>query len=369
MTKKLLTLNGIAIICVILYHSAGWGFVAMFWWTHRYLPVSTPNFDQIGSLSYYTLRLIEQLVIFAIPAFLVVSGYFVAFATGRNQERPKWTWLKNRLKFLVIPYLIWAVVMLLLNIFEGTSYSFSSALIAILTGKTADPYYFVPLIIQLFILSMLITPVAKHRPVLLLIISAIFLLLVRVGQYAIILDWQFFGKDLIRMLLPSWLFPGNLFWFVLGLTAGFHFKKIQDRFVRLRLFFLVGALILIPLGMWEWEVLLINSGQNWFPPRETLLDNLYSFFILASFVSFSLRGITSSKLLNNLGAQSFGIYLSHTLVLTLMAKVIYHYFPLILSQTWFLLPVLVISGLGIPLLMMAIVRRSPLNKWFVYLFG
>jgi len=46
----------------------------MFWWTDRYLPVSVPNFDQFGGPSYYFYRVLEQLVIFMIPAFFFVSG-------------------------------------------------------------------------------------------------------------------------------------------------------------------------------------------------------------------------------------------------------------------------------------------------------
>ncbi len=119
MVKKLLALNGIAILGAILYHSAGWGFVSMFWWTDRYMPVSVPNFSQIGSFSYFSLRFIEQVIIVAIPAFLFVSGYFVVFASGKNPS-PKWRWIFTRVSFLVIPYLIWTIIMIVFNsLFAG----------------------------------------------------------------------------------------------------------------------------------------------------------------------------------------------------------------------------------------------------------
>jgi hypothetical protein len=35
MFKRLLFLNGLATIGLILFHSAGWGFVAMFFWPER----------------------------------------------------------------------------------------------------------------------------------------------------------------------------------------------------------------------------------------------------------------------------------------------------------------------------------------------
>ena len=85
MAKRLLLPNGLSIASVILFHAAGWGLTAMFAWPHRYLPVTSPNYDQAGSASYYALRLVEQLIIFAISAFIFVSGFFIAFTAGRDR--------------------------------------------------------------------------------------------------------------------------------------------------------------------------------------------------------------------------------------------------------------------------------------------
>ena len=76
--RRLLILNGLAIIGVILFHAAGWGFVAIFAWSDRYMPVMETVSDQRGSAPYNALRLVEQLVVFSIPAFLFVSGFFIA---------------------------------------------------------------------------------------------------------------------------------------------------------------------------------------------------------------------------------------------------------------------------------------------------
>ena len=86
MIRRLLLLNGFAAIGAVLYHATGWGYTAMFWWTDRYLPVDVPDFSQLGSVAYFSLRLVEQLIIFSIPSFLFVSGFFIAFATGKSQQ-------------------------------------------------------------------------------------------------------------------------------------------------------------------------------------------------------------------------------------------------------------------------------------------
>ena len=171
MIKKLLALNGLAIIFAVAYHAAGWGFTALFWWTDRYLPVEVPNFDQMGSFNYFGLRLIEQVIIVAIPIFLFVSGYFIAFACGKNNE-PKWKWIFTRLTYLVIPYLLWSVVMLVFNWLQGDHFRAIDLFSILLTGKAAAAYYFIPLLVQLYLLAPFLTKLIKTKPLLVLSIAA-----------------------------------------------------------------------------------------------------------------------------------------------------------------------------------------------------
>ena len=163
MVRRLLLLNGFSILGVILYHSVGWGFVAMFSWAHRYMPVLSPNFDQIGGIPYYAMRFVEQLVVFTIPAFLFVSGFFVAFATGRMQSNIKWETIGARIKRMLIPYLIWSFVLFGLFFIQGNLYTLQQYLRMLFTGQTNPAYYYVPLLIQFYLLSPLIVPLAKRN--------------------------------------------------------------------------------------------------------------------------------------------------------------------------------------------------------------
>lgn len=368
MIKKLLALNGIAILGAVLYHAAGWGFISMFWWTDQYRSVSVPNFDQLGSFSYFGLRLIEQMIIIAIPSFLFVSGYFIAFACGKESS-PKWTWILTRIKYLVIPYLIWSVIMIVINTILGESYTSIQLLNMIFTGKTIEAFYFIPLIIQLYILSPLLTRISKSKPVLLLIIAFILMVLIHLGQYASMLGINYFAKPIISLILPAWLFPGNLFWFVFGICFGFYYPKIIEKLTKFRFLFLSIFILLIPIGMWEWEKLLSLSGRDWFPSRESIVDIFYAFFFLLTFITFSFKPVIKQKWINYLGSKSFGIYLSHTLFLTLTAKVIYNLYPKIFGFQILFQPILVIIGILGPVLMIEIIKRSPIKKMVGYIFG
>ena len=110
MNKRLLILNGIAIIAVVANHASHIGFLAMFWWTDQYLPVSVPNFDQMGSISYYGLIAQQKLALFSVPSFMFVSGVFIAYAVRGNQSRLTWVMIRKRIVNLLPPYLIWTFV-------------------------------------------------------------------------------------------------------------------------------------------------------------------------------------------------------------------------------------------------------------------
>ncbi len=368
MIKKLLALNGIAIIGAVLYHAAGWGFISMFWWADQYRSVSVPNFDQFGSFSYFGLRLIEQIIIIAIPSFLFVSGYFIAFASGKEQA-PKWNWIFTRIKYLVIPYLIWSFVMILMNTVFGEKYNPGQLITMVLTGKSIEAFYFIPLIIQLYLLSPFLTRAAKAKPYLLLTISFILMLIIHLGQYASMLGLDYFGKQIFSKILPAWIFPGNLFWFVFGIYFGFYYATILEKLTKYRYLFLSICILFIPIGVWEWEKLLSLSGKDWFPSRESIADNFYALFFLLTFITFSLKNIINQKWINYLGSKSFGIYLSHTLFLTITAKLIYNFFPQILKYQIIFQPILILVGIFGPLIIIEILKRSPFKKVFGYVFG
>jgi len=369
MARKLSYLSGLAVIGVVLYHASGWGFVGMFWWTHRYLPVSTPNFDQMYSLPYFGLRFVEQLVSFSIPAFLFVSGVFVAFATGRSQSTLGWGSAWARIRHLAIPFLFWSTVMLAAAFLQGETYSAAEAIRMILLGQTTPAFYFVPLLCQLYLLAPLLVPWARSKWKPLLVGAALLQGLVHAIRYLLVLQVPIPGLDILADLTPAWFFPGGAFWFVLGMVAGFHQDGLKALLTRARAVLLPAAAALLILGMAEWELLLKLSGERWISPRPTLIDDLYSLTVLLAFLALEGVRLPFSRPLNSLGSRSYGVYLVHSLVLTLLAKAIYHVAPGLLGVQGLLQPLLVVAGLGLPLLLMALVRNSPARVVYEYQFG
>lgn len=368
MARKLLYLNGLAILGVILFHTVGTGFIAMFAWSHRYLPPDLPANAQFGSLSYYALRLIEQVVVFSLPAFLFVSGYFVSVQAGRHMNM-RWSAIWSRIRALLIPYLIWSLVVIFLHLLEGRRYGPVELVVLLLTGSTSPVLYFVPLLIQFYILAPLFVRAARANWKILLLITGLLQLLVLTSQYP-----QFLGMDaaisetFIR-LVPKWLFLARIFWFPLGIVAGFQAEQLSQILPRLKGWLLGGALALIPLAMIEWELLFRLSGQEWLATRETYLDTLYTVLVIFGLLGLKNQVLPAFGTTSSLGAKSYGIYLTHALFIEYTARLIYLLAPALLGYQILLQPILLIVGLGGPLLMMAIVDKIPIRRSYVYLFG
>jgi peptidoglycan/LPS O-acetylase OafA/YrhL len=72
---------------------------------------------------------------------------------------------------------------------------------------------------------------------------------------------------------------------------------------------------------------------------------------------------------SELGARSYGIYLLHPPVMEAVSRGLYHFAPWVLASQALLLPLLVGLGLGLPMLAMTIVRRSPARRLYQLQFG
>lgn len=368
MFKRLLFLNGLATIGLILFHSAGWGFVAMYHWRERYLPLVGTGADQPGGVAYYVLRTMEQLPVAAIPAFLFVSGLFVAF-TVRQSGRVQWPVIRGRLQTLLVPYLLWSAILLLLLIAEGRMPSVARIPFMLLTGAINPAFYYVPLICQFYLLSFWLAPLARRRPVLLLVVAALVQSAIQLGYYL-----SYFGVEspLLQALgsIPKWFFATRLFWFSFGIVAGFNLQLLESRLPRWRWPLAGATLLLVVAGIVEWEWIFRSSGQFWLDHRETFIDTFYALALILTVLAFYRQSSPVDRPVEELGLKSYGIYLIHSPVMGYTARAIYHLAPAVLANQFLFQPLVIVAGLGVPLLLMSAVNRTPVvQRFYKYSFG
>ncbi len=369
MVRRLLYLNGIAIIAVVLFHSAGEGFVAMFSWSHRYLPEAVPAASQIGTLPYYALRILEQISSFALPFFLFVSGFFVAVQAGRSGNM-RWNAIRSRIKNLLIPYLFWSVIVIILAMVGGKRYGPGELLGMFLTGQTNEVLYFVPLLIQFYLLAPLFVRLARWNWKVLLVVTALIQAAVIALPYPIYFGIDTAWSQQLATLVPKWLFIARIFWFPLGILAGFHSEALLNRLQKMRFGLLAGAVVLIPLALIQWEIFFRQSGLAWLPQRETFTDTLYTILLLFGLLGLENKMLPSFSRISEIGLKSYGIYLTHAIFIEFTARLIYRFVPQLLGYQILLQPIFILVGLGGPLLIMYIFDHLPtVRKSYVYIFG
>lgn len=322
MNRRMLYLNGAAILAVVLYHAGAFGFIAMFAWAGQYLPASVPPGSQVGSLSYYVLRLSQQIGEIAIPAFLVVAGYSITTAVQRDRSTVSWQVVFSRIKSLLIPYLIWSTVVILLNILQGKTYSPGKLLSMFLMGSTNQVLYFVPLLIQFYLLApFLILWVKKSWKTALVITLLVQLFVYTLRNPLLFSTGNILGQQWGYLVHKSFLIA-RIFWFPLGITIGFHATEFKNWIQPRRWFFVALIPLTIIIGTIEFELYFRNSGLEWLPYEESILDAFSGIAVIFSVLAFDIKRLPVPDTVSLLGANSYVIYLTHAIFMEYTARAI-----------------------------------------------
>lgn len=383
MTRRFLLLMGLGILGLILNHSATFGYQATFDLAWRYRPevaaacadltppVNCPNYDQVHSATYWGLTVVRRFIAFGVPVFLMVSGYFIAFAAGRKDAKIKWPILRTRVVGLLIPYVVWSVI-----IFAGQAFVYNRVypnaweyIRRLLVGGATGSYYYIPLLIQLYLLSPILVPLAKKHWKWLLIGTAVLMLFVETLRY---LQLFGLGEPIVPQLIsltPLWFFPRRLFWFALGIVFGFHIGDFKPFFVRYKNKLVIGTVAFYLLSLVEFEFLLALSGQPWIDFFSTYTTNIYAGLFMLALLSVDKLKLPYTPQIMDIGTKAFGIYLIHEQVLELVGTLMFRFAPWILEYQILYQPIMICFSLGVPLLLMHIVSRSPAKRLYKYSFG
>jgi probable poly-beta-1,6-N-acetyl-D-glucosamine export protein len=367
MFRRLAPLNGLAIIAVVANHAGAWGYTAMFWWVDRYRPLQAPNFDQVGSLTYFMLLVIRRLTLFSVPVFLVTSGIFVAYVVQGGAKSLNRNVLMVRLSDLLIPYVIWSILAFIGDALMGYTHPFMVYLERLAVGQARGPYFYVILMVQLYILAPFVTnlAVAHWKP--LLIVAAAMHVAIQGLDYANLVAKAAFATEPKIFTVPTWLFARLFIFFVLGVVIGTHSLAFQAWLKRQRSLVVAGLAICIGLTLLEGEFIFRLTKET--SAGISLVSSIYALSFILWWLSREVRPSPLSQGLLALGAKSYGIYLMHYLVLEVVSKGLYHFVPEVLGIQVLFQVLLISAGVLLPVVMMAVVKRSPLRKSYSLMFG
>ena len=359
MIRKLLVLNGLASVAVAFHHAAAYGFLALFNWTNAYRDVLVPNYDMIGTPAYYYLLAVRLLIgSYAIPAFLIVSGFYAAFAADSSGRMPQliiWT----RVKKFVGPFVIWTVVFFAMQ--RAIPHSINDIL---------RTYYYIPLIIQLYLLSPWLGPLAKKHWQLFLFITFLIQFCVEGAGYLRLLGVEATWITTIITLTPIWFFPSRIFFFALGLALGFQRKLFGKWLTRYKYFLLAALLLFAVLSFVEYLWVDQLIGDRWLGPSFIgVFRTLYAVTFSLVLMAFGKAKLPLEKQLGKLGTMSLGIYLVNTPAIYITSTLLYKYFPSVLGQQLFYQPILTAVGLFVPILLIRLSNWPPMKRYSPLVFG
>ncbi len=367
MSSQLLALSGLSILAVVVNHAGGWGYYTLFWWREGELTV--PNYDQVGTWFYYYLVALKQLTAFAVPSFLFISAFFVAYAARGSQSTLTWQMALKRVTGLMVPYVIWSILISVGNFLVGVRYSPWESLTRIITGQVAVGYFYLPLLCQLYLLSPILVPLAKHRSKSLLCITA----LIHVGltslYYLDAFQVPIRGIYLLINLSPMWFFPRLLFFFAFGLVCCFHLEDVRRWLARFRWQLVLATVVLGLSAIVEAEIVTRMTGREWRQGVFFFSFGLYAFCFILCFLAFDTIPVPFSDRLAQLGTKTLGIYLLHSKALDIIAMFLILSAPWVLSVQPLFQLMLIIFALAVPLLLMRTIARSPARSVYRQLFG
>jgi probable poly-beta-1,6-N-acetyl-D-glucosamine export protein len=349
MNRQFGALGGLAILVIVLNHSIEWALHA---------PVQY-GYPPVAGWQYYLLTTLKELGVFAVPTFLFISGCFVSYAAQGEPPRLSGKFMISSLRHIVIPYVIWSIVFYISIFFTlGDRYTLTGYLKNLLVGY---PYHFVPLLIFFYVVSPLMVRIGKSKwgiPMLVMIglyqLALIDILHPGILGFTFPKSANFLAVKVLRTTLAEWAI-----YFPLGLVYGLQARKWVPFLKKSTRVLVMLTLLFFGVGLLDVFSLIR------FPIAFTICP--LTLVMLLPIVKRDF--IPWVRFFERIGRRTYGIYLSHLLILNLFLYGLAGLLPALFQFPVLTSALFLIVGLGIPLFVMESVARSRVKQAYRYVFG
>ncbi len=304
------------------------------------------------------LAILQSFGWFAVPTFLFISGSFVSYAAQGDPPRLSFKFVYSSLRHILIPYIVWSLVFYILVYLEfNEAYSSLGYVKNLLVGY---PYHFVPLLVFFYIFSPLLVRIGRSYGMILVVLIGLYQFLLINILYPETLGFtvpawaHFLAPPIIRTTLADW----GIF-FPFGLVYGLHARQYIPWSKRLFWIILAATVGLFILGVLD------SLSVIRLPLARYLSTVAFSLLIPA----IRRDSIPFVRQLERIGRRSYGIYLTHLLVLNLILLGIKLFAPSAFIIYVVLFSLLFIFALLVPLLVMEGVAKGPAKPIYRYVFG
>jgi peptidoglycan/LPS O-acetylase OafA/YrhL len=265
----------------------------------------------------------NQLVRFAVPMFVIISGYLLYFrdlSAARPESAARF--YQKRFSKILWPYLLWTVfytllTQYLLRIWPDPLTLAAAAGKHLLWGTAGYHLYFMVIIIQCYLLYPLLRVWLQRYPhkalLILFVIGAVcqaWLYLHSIGRYPLP---QIAYPQIYMRAFPSWIF-----YFGLGMYAAHFREQIESGLAAKRLLWgsFWGASLLVLL----WESRMTASFATSAKPTIMVYAVISFFFFYSVALQYSAMRMRCVEWFSR---QSFLVYLSHPVVLLFLERIVH----------------------------------------------
>jgi len=348
MNRQFGAFTGLAMLLIVLNHSIGLGFDS----------IAGAGGPRIPSLGTDILHFFQALGAFAVPIFFFISGSFVAYAAQGDPPRLPRKFLWSSLRHIIVPYAIWSILFYVLLYFQyEKEFTILGYLKNLLVGY---PYHFVPLIVFYYLLSPILVVFARRYPAALLILVGLYQLFSINVVYPGYLGFTFpewarwFALPVLRTTIADW----GIF-FPLGLVYGMHAKAMLPWMKKYMWLLLSVSAILFLLGY-------LNALEILNIPIYRILCPLPFTLAIPAIGRDRIPWVRSFE---RIGRRSYGLYLTHLIVLDLVVLLISSTLAGLLRLPLLLFPILFALGVIIPIAIMEMAARGPIRPYYRLIFG
>ena len=344
MNRQFPAMSGVAMLLIVLNHTIQLGTT---------VPVSH-GFEPIGGALRVFLHTVQGLGVFAVPTFLFISGTFVSYAARGRPPRLTVKFLGRGLAHILPPYLFWSIVFYVVILLQfGERYSAAGYVKNVLVGY---PYHFIPLLAACYILAPLLVRIGNRYALPLLLL---------IGGYQLLLAYLLHAR--IQHGIGAFLIPPGLshtladwaIYFPLGLIYGLNAQALLPFLRRIRMLLIGATVILFCLGILYYNQVI----------HLPLAGNLSALTFVLLLPSIDRSSIPMLRRLEEVGKRSYGLYLTHLIVLDLLLLAIGSLISALFEYQLALLPLLYLSALVIPMLLMRTMARLPVRVAYRYIMG
>ena len=365
-------LRGIAIMAMVLNHSAFFG-VMQYRINHMQVTqIYHAPFGIPWEIIMPGWIILQELTRFCVPLFLVLIGQYVANFGGT------WKIIWKQLTKFIYAYIFWSFIGWAYSLFlDPPVWNPFMFLLKVLKGCGQPGYYFFPLIIQYYLLSQWIVPKVKQNPKFALILSALIQLSwLGVDYFALAVRGGIIAFPFFPQVLPDYLFPRFLFFYILGIWIGAfpdRFKDMINKKGFLLFFLLIMSMVLLisehgviyhfirkpgaKIQLWK----VFTAMTDW-----KLTTSIWSLFVILFLFRLGQFNFLSWKWSQNLSASTFAIYILNGPILQPITKILN---SLTIASQYQWIVFLLFSGLSILLPLLLIYLSKKWIPWVRFVLG